>query len=156
MERNLNCPSAQPQMAGASVFGVIQGTATEPRVGYLEAQLPLDERIVALAQPVEPTEVFRIAAPCAGTCCQHFADRRCQLVTRLVNILQPVETSAPPCALRSTCMWWQQEGVAACLRCPQIVTRMFGASDTLREAAAPVGLGVADGPAIRRTSVAED
>jgi hypothetical protein len=131
------CPSAQPEMTGSAVFGLVQGTATDPRVAYLDRVVALTPEIVASAAPVEPTEVFRIGAPCASTGCQHFADGCCQLVTRLVRLVPPVVTNAPPCALRPHCMWWRQEGMKACVRCPQIVTRMYGAGDRLVEAAAP-------------------
>jgi hypothetical protein len=131
------CPSAQPEMAGSTVFGLVQGTATDPRVAYLDRAVPLTPGILASAAPVAPTEVFRIGAPCAGGCCQHFGEGRCRLATRLVQWLPPVVASAPPCALRPHCMWWRQEGVHACLRCPQIATQMHGASAQLVEAAAP-------------------
>src|SRR5215472_3269333 len=131
------CPSGQPHMSGASAFAVIQGTATKPSATYFDRLVPLTPEILALSSPAEPTEVFRIGAACAGNCCRHFSEGRCQLVTRLVAILPTAESSPPPCALRNGCMWWHQEGVAACLRCPQIVTRMYGASESLKEAASP-------------------
>src|SRR5215510_5437928 len=131
------CPSAQPEMDGASVFGLVQGTATAPRVAYLDRIIPLTPAIAATAAPVEPAEVFRIGAPCASAGCQHFAGGRCRLAVKLVRTLQPAVVHAPPCALRPQCMWWRQEGVAACVRCPQIVTRMHGASAELVTAADP-------------------
>ncbi len=133
----LMCPSAQPEMSDASVFGVIQGSPSEPRVAYLERPVALTPEVAALAKPVEPTEVFRIGAQCAGSCCVHFGKGRCRLATRLIQTLPEVVSAAPPCAIRGTCMWWRQEGVAACKRCPQIVTRMYGATETLKDAAAP-------------------
>ena len=44
------CPSAQPSMEGAVVFGVVGGTASEPRVGYLTQPLPVT--------PAAPLEVM--------------------------------------------------------------------------------------------------
>jgi hypothetical protein len=131
------CPSAQPDMDGASVFGLVQGTPAAPRVAYLDRIIPLTPAIAAAAAPVEPAEVFRIGAPCASAGCQHFADGRCRLAARLVRTLPSVVVHAPPCALRPHCMWWGQEGVAACVRCPQIVTHMHGASPQLQAAADP-------------------
>jgi len=124
-------------MAGATVFGLVQGTATDPRVAYLDRAVALSSELIARAAPVAPTEVFRIGALCAGGCCQHFGEGRCRLAARLVQLVSPVVSSAPPCALRPNCMWWRQEGVNACLRCPQIVTRMYGATASLVEAARP-------------------
>jgi len=134
----LLCPSAQPEMAGAAVFGLVQGTGTSPRVAYLDRAVPLTPELIAIATPVKPTEVFRIGAPCAGSCCQHFGQGRCGLAGRIVQLAPAVVMNAPPCALRPNCMWWRQEGVNACLRCPQIVTHMHGASAELVEAATPL------------------
>ena len=131
------CPSAPPDSDGAVVFAIIQGTATQPQAAYLDRLVPLTPEIAASAAPVDPAEVFRMSAPCAAHGCRHFAEGCCNLVARLVQLVPSVVTSAPPCMLRPSCMWWQQEGVEACLRCPQVVTHMYGASAPMMEAAAP-------------------
>jgi hypothetical protein len=131
------CPSAQPHTEGAAVFAVVQGTATEPRAAYLDRLVPLTPEIAQTAAPINPEEVFRMAAPCAAHGCRHFGEGRCSLATRLVRLVPSVVASAPPCMLRPDCMWWRQEGVEACLRCPQVVTHMYGASSQLVEAASP-------------------
>jgi len=147
------CPSAEPEMEGAAVFAIIQGTVEEPRAAYLDRLVPLTPEIAATTAPIAPTEVFRLSAPCAARGCQHFDQGRCGLVNRLVQIVPSVVSIAPQCALRASCMWWLQEGVEACLRCPQVVTHMYGASARLVEAATPAnpvgsgisGFGVPDG-----------
>jgi hypothetical protein len=133
----LLCPSAQPEMQGSVIFGVIGGSAEQPRVGYLAVPRPVAGEPLVATLPVHPTEVFRIAAPCAGTACQHFDGANCTLVTRTVQLLPPVSSDAPPCAIRQTCRWWMQEGKQACVRCPQIVTRMYEPTDAQRLAAMP-------------------
>jgi hypothetical protein len=126
-------------MPGSKVFAVIGGTPQEPRAAYLAKSIPVTAEVLALAGQVSPTEVFRIAAPCAGSGCQHFDGKRCTLAQRTVQLLAPVVDAPPPCRLRPQCRWWQQEGQAACLRCPQIVTQLYVPSELLREAAAPPG-----------------
>jgi hypothetical protein len=116
------CPSAQPDWEGSVVLGVVLGTAEAPRLEHLEVLRPVTDELMALARPVAPTEVFRIAAPCVGSRCTHFDGTDCRLVQRLVTLLPPVVEALPPCTLRPSCRWWQQEGKAACLRCPQVVT----------------------------------
>jgi hypothetical protein len=133
----LACPSAQPDMQGATIFGIVGGTAEAPAVAYLREPQSATPEILALSQPVAPTEVFRLAAPCAQHRCQHFDGSSCQLVARIVRSLPPVEERLPPCRLRPTCRWWSQEGKQACLRCPQIVTTDYSASELLRQVAAP-------------------
>ena len=131
------CPSAQPEMAGSVVFGVIGGTVEEPRVGYLAEPQPVTEELLKLSAPVKPTEVFRIAAPCAGSACQHFDGTNCRLARRIIRLVPAVVELLPPCRLRPQCRWWQQEGKAACMRCPQIVTEDYRPTEQLRQAADP-------------------
>src|SRR5262252_1330711 len=87
--------------------------------------------------PVHPTEVLRLAAPCAGSACQHFDGANCQLATRTVQLLPILVTGLPACVIRATCRWWLQEGREACLRCPQVVTRMYEPTDEQLRAAEP-------------------
>jgi hypothetical protein len=131
------CPSAQPQMADAVVFAVVAGTPEERRAGYLAEPLPTGEEVLALAAPAKPTEVFRLAASCAGTGCKHFDGLNCRLAERIVQQLSPVVDRLPPCAIRPACRWWCQEGKAACLRCPQVVTETSHASNLYRQVADP-------------------
>ncbi len=129
------CPSAQPEMDDASVIGVVQRTEAGPRVAYLQADQKATAEITALAAPLRPTEVMRFAARCEGSACRHFDGQDCKLVTRIVAMLDPVADALPACRIRSDCRWFRQEGRAACLRCPQVVTESNNASDTMRAAA---------------------
>ena len=95
--------------------------------------------MLGLAKPVAPTEVFRFAAPCAGSGCVHFAagESKCRLIEKVVRFMPVVGERLPACAIRPSCRWWQQEGRAACLRCPQVVTRNFKPTEAVRQAADP-------------------
>jgi hypothetical protein len=132
-----HCPSARPEMAGSVVFGVVNGTVEEPRVGYLSQPIPATPEVLALAGPASPGEVFRVGAPCAGAGCLHFDGGQCRLAQRIVQGLLPVVDTLPPCHLRPTCVWWKQEGREACLRCPQVVSQSVEPSPELAWAAAP-------------------
>jgi hypothetical protein len=124
-------------MEDSVVFGVIVGTSEEPRLAHLVKPQPVTEELLALAEPVAPTEVFRFAASCAGKGCQHFDGNNCRLAARIVENIPAVTEALPPCSIRSSCRWWQQEGKAACMRCPQIVTDNYYPSEQLRRAADP-------------------
>lgn len=131
------CPSAQPDLENCVAFGVVGGTAEAPRLAHLTEPQPVTEELLALAAPVNPTEVFRFAAPCANSACQHFDGSHCRLATKVVQMLPVVTTRLPFCRLRPTCRWWQQEGKAACMRCPQIVTETYNPTEPLQQAADP-------------------
>ena len=131
------CPSAQPEMAGSVVFGVVSGTVEEPRLAHLVEPQPVTDELLALSDPVKATEIFRFAAPCAGNACQHFDGSNCRLAKKIVQLLPEVVAGLPPCRLRPNCRWWQQEGKAACMRCPQVVTENYSPSEQLRQAANP-------------------
>jgi hypothetical protein len=126
------CPSGRPEAGEAVVFGVVGGTVAAPQVGYLTESVSVNEDILALSGSVEPTEIFRIASTCAGHGCKHFDGSCCGLAMRIVEKLSPVVEALPACQIRPHCRWWQQEGKAACQRCPQVVTDNYYASDWLR------------------------
>lgn len=128
-KKQIDCPSAQPTTEGARVFGVMTGTPDAHRVGYLTEALPVTEELLALSGPAKPTQIFRIAAPCAGGSCKHFKDNNCSLAKRIVEGIAPVVNGLPPCQIRSTCRWFRQEGKEACFRCPQVMTDKANASD---------------------------
>ena len=140
------CPSAQPDMPESVIFGVVGGTASDPRVRYLAEPLPPTPELLSLAEPAEPTEVFRFGARCAESRCQHFDGAHCRLGAKLATEVRPVTAIAPPCRLRSRCRWWREQGVDACLRCPVVVTRTHNPSTEVRSAALPGGPGAAEEP----------
>jgi hypothetical protein len=127
------CPSAQPGMDRAMVLGVVQQDGPRPVVEYLNARVPATPEILALAAPLKPTEVFRLAATCAEHKCPHFDGADCRLATRVAKMLPPVVDSLPPCTIRKECRWFAQEGAAACVRCPEITTISYDLSPQVRE-----------------------
>ena len=134
-KHHILCPSAQPHCRDAQVLGVVGGTADAPEVAYLRTPQPVTDELMQLSAPVRPGEVFRIAAPCACSGCGHFAPEasRCRLVERVVQWMPSVVDTLPPCSIRPECRWWQQEGQAACVRCPQVVTETFTPIPGMRE-----------------------
>ncbi|ODG98061.1 nitrogen fixation protein [Nostoc sp. KVJ20] len=131
------CPSARPESVDGVVFGIVAGAIAAPRVTYLKQPLPITDEVMAKASPVTPAEIFRTAASCAESGCQHFNGKDCRLAMRIVEKLPAVVEQLPPCSIRRDCRWWQQEGKAACMRCPQIITDNYSSSEQLRQAADP-------------------
>ena len=131
------CPSARPEMPDSKVFGIIGGTVDEPRLAYLKQPLPVTDEVMALSGSVTPAEVFRTAAPCAEKSCQHFDGTNCRLAMQVVEKLTTAVEQLPPCSIRSNCRWWQQEGKAACMRCPQVITDNYSPSEVIKQVAKP-------------------
>jgi hypothetical protein len=104
------CPSAQPGMEECCVLGVVQRDGPTPMLQYLDHRLPATPEVLAMAAPLKPTEVFRLAATCAEHKCPHFDWADCQLATRIVQILPAVVDTLPPCIIRQDCRWYSQEG----------------------------------------------
>jgi hypothetical protein len=127
------CPSAQPGMEQCRVLGVVQRDGPTPILQYLNEHLPATDEVLAMAAPLKPTEVFRLAATCAEHRCPHFDGADCQLATRIVQILPAVVTTLPPCIIRQECRWYSQEGGAACLRCPEVTTVNYDLSSVSQE-----------------------
>jgi hypothetical protein len=131
------CPSAQPDMPDAVAFGVIGGTAEEPVASYLKETIPVTPELLELARPVKPTEVFRFAARCAESGCQHFSGNNCLLAAKISADVPTSFQKLPPCKIRGSCRWWAEQGRSACFRCPLIVTEHHSAGPDLRAAASP-------------------
>ena len=132
------CPSAREDSEDSVIFGISGGTVEEPRVSYLPEIQPVTDELLALAEPVAPTEVFRFAVSCAEQGCVHFDGANCRLAQRIVKGLSEVTETLPPCRIRQSCRWWLQEGKAACFRCPQVVTDNYSPSEIMAEVAEPV------------------
>ena len=135
--RSVMCPSAQPEIPGSVAFGVITGSAKNPRVAWIERPVPVTSELLALTSPVAPTQVLRIAAPCQEKACCHFDGTDCRLATRLVQLIPAVVESLPACRIRPDCRWFLQEGSTACRVCPQVVTYCVDPSPEMNRAATP-------------------
>jgi hypothetical protein len=137
-EAPLRCPSAQPGMADVQVLGVRSGSADMPELLYLNEPVAATAEVLALAAPLPPVRIFRLAANCEQSKCVHFDGSQCQLASRIVKLMPEVSEHLPPCIIRPRCRWFQQEGGAACLRCPQIITLNLDTDERLKEVAVPV------------------
>jgi len=115
------------------VLGVVQRDGTAPMLQYLSERVPATEEVLAMAAPLKPTEVFRLAATCAEHKCPHFDGADCRLATRIVQILPAVVDTLPPCIIRKECRWYSQEGGAACRRCPEVTTVNYDLSPASQE-----------------------
>jgi len=135
MPKSTFCPSARENLADSVVFGIAVGTVEEPRISYLPELQPVTDELLALTEPVTPTEVFRFAASCAEHQCAHFDGTNCRLARRIIQGLPEVTDTLPPCRIRQSCRWWLQEGKAACFRCPQVVTDDYNPSEIMTEVA---------------------
>lgn len=127
------CPSAQPGMDQCRILGVVRRDGPAPMLKYLNQHVPASEEVLAMAAPLKPTDVFRLAATCAEHKCPHFDGADCRLASRIVQILPAVVDSLPPCIIRKDCRWYSQEGGAACKRCPEVTTVSYDLSPQMRE-----------------------
>lgn len=79
----------------------------------------------------------RMASRCMSNSCQHFDGHACRLAQRIVEQLPTVVEALPDCQIRPSCRWWQQEGAAAGLRCPQMVTENHYSSEIMQQVTTP-------------------
>ncbi|MDK2123983.1 nitrogen fixation protein [Parachitinimonas caeni] len=123
-DKPLMCPSSPWETPNAKVFGVVAGTVETPEVHYLKETLDATPELAAKLNGENPGEVFRVAAPCGKSSCQHHdgTAHKCTLVSRIVGTVPIMFVGRAPCAIRSTCLWWAQEGAEACKRCPKVIT----------------------------------
>ena len=136
----LSCPSAQPDMVDARPFGIVSGTAQEPRIAYLKRDAEVTPEMMAQLGDLDPTRVFRFSARCESTRCAQFEDGQCGLGKRIAAQLAPVVVALPSCQIRASCRWHEENGDSICFRCPQVVTVVPPELTALTRAATPPGL----------------
>lgn len=137
--QSCSCPSSQPNQPGSSVIGIVTPQDNDGmRVRLLPVAVPTKQLIDLVPPPVRPTEVLRFASPCVANACMHFDEGNCQLARRIVTELPAVTETLRPCAIRSSCRWFEQERAAACQRCPQVITEPYVASELMEQVASPV------------------
>lgn len=133
----IQCPSADPRLPDAKVIGIVRAAGEQAAVELLpvavEPQLVID--LIPAELPVR--SVLRFAGSCQESACAHFSAGRCELASRVVAQLPEVVDRIARCAIRPRCKWWHQEGIAACRRCPQILTEPLAATGTMVAVATP-------------------
>jgi hypothetical protein len=141
-EKSAWCPSSRPTLSGALAFGVVRASKDGSLTSYLNRAIPAEEVVgefdrVHGRTGVAVTEVVRFTSPCATTQCRHFDGGTCSLAKRVTENLAPVVDTLPACAIRSCCLWWNQEGKAACFRCPRVRTDDRSAPEAMRRISNP-------------------
>lgn len=134
-DKDYTCPSAPASDPDNHVFGVVLGEAAEPRVAYLAKGVGVDAKRAIDRLDVDPGHVFRFAGKCASSGCAQWKDGGCRLGRDVAAMLEPVVDTAPACTIRSTCRWFAENGVHACLRCPQVTTHVLPGAKRLYEVA---------------------
>ena len=125
-----------PTPTDAKVFGVFIDTPQAGmRVGYLTEAQPSRPILSPLPQPARPAEVLRIAVALHGRRMRAFRRVRLQTCHARHQHARPGGSGLPRCVIRPTCRWFRQEGRAACLRCPQVVTELRHGTDLQRQVA---------------------
>src|ERR1700754_3799244 len=122
-------------MGDVEILGVISRDAEEPRLAYLDEALPATPETLELAAPLDPSQEFRLSARCEEKKCKHFDGANGPLAVRIAKSLAELGAHPPACNIRRDCRWFRQEGRAACVRCPQIVTGIYDADATLQQVA---------------------
>ncbi len=119
------CPSYSPREPGSGwVFGVVEPTEEGPRMVPLDKPEAVTEAVFQMASPLHPGELFRITAPCMGAPCKNHGEGGiCHLARSVAKRPIPkVSKGLPPCTIRASCLWWDQEGRDACDRCTAFTT----------------------------------
>lgn len=124
MPRRGLCPSARCE-EDALLLGVVSAAG---QVEFLPQLARVSRAFVEIAQAGrQPESRFRFAAPCQQAGCRNWGDGGCALPRRIASDLanagrQISDQPLRPCAIRRACVWFAQEGPAACPGCELVVT----------------------------------
>ena len=122
-EKKLVCPSSNPYFDNAKIIGVVEDKGEGSRVTFLPIPVNVTKDLLGHQNAARFGEVLRVAAKCVEAACAHFREQNCILAKKIVVTIDAEIDQIPICSIRSHCVWWNQEGRQACMRCPQIVTR---------------------------------
>lgn len=127
-EESLQCPSyiAKP---GANLFGIV---SADGKVEYLEEGIKIDKTFVDAAKIYQTEtgkaaeERFRFSGKCIQGGCNQWSNEHasCSLVGKVIEAMNKKaerEEFLAPCAIRSNCRWYSQQGALACANCNEIV-----------------------------------
>jgi hypothetical protein len=137
----VQCPSADPRLPDAKVLGIVRDPDGAHAVDILPELVDPQPLIDLIPAELPVRSILRFAASCQESRCGHFAAGKCGLATRIVAQLPEVADRIARCAIRPRCRWWRQEGIAACRRCPQVLTEPYAPSDTMVLVATPAASG---------------
>lgn len=117
------CPSASGAVPDSMIVGFI---GPDGRVAPIPTPIPLTQPMRdTIGSP--PERVFRLAAPCTGAACAQWNGAGCGLIGSLQARLagQPA-AAVTQCAIRPTCVWFRDAGLAACRICPAVTYNPAG------------------------------
>ena len=116
------CPSATGDTPDAQITGFV---GADGKVGNIFPPIPLTDAVRSAAGP-RPERKFRLVGQCIEGKCGNWENQRCGLIGRmreqLEHLLPPDDPAArlQRCAIRASCVWWQQTGPDACRVCPLV------------------------------------
>jgi hypothetical protein len=127
-KESLQCPSyiAKP---GADLFGIV---GKDGKVEYLDEPIKIDKTFVESAKEYEQNtgksaeERFRFSGKCIEGGCSQWSHEHasCSLVGKVIEAMNKKaerEELLLPCAIRSKCRWFSQQGALACANCNEII-----------------------------------
>jgi len=133
----IQCPSADSRLPDAKVIGIVRDAGAPAAVEILPVAVEPKLLIDLIPAELPVRSVLRFAGSCQESACSHFSAGRCELASRVVAQLPEVVDRIARCAIRPRCKWWHQEGIAACRRCPQVLTEPLAPTETMVAVATP-------------------
>jgi len=127
MKEPLLCPSA-PVKKGLDVFAYFDD---KKDLQYLEETEPITVVMIDELKLSSTSTSLRAAMPCATKGCINWDGSRCSVPDQMNYLLKEKIKPNPilSCAIRTSCRWYAQEGIAACSICPLVVTDFIELED---------------------------
>lgn len=124
-EKNLAlCPSADCK-ENVILIGIVKENG---RIQFISRdKIFIDKEFVHIANlGRKPEKRFRFADTCMTHGCKQWAEGRCGVIDKAIQLLPHEYESSelPACSIRDQCRWYEQLGAKARAVCPEIITDM--------------------------------
>jgi hypothetical protein len=113
----LDCPSMLPGLARGVIAKVVRN---DERLRFLAEEIPVPAALPLAVDSETVLKRARFVGACRTDECGHWTGVTCRLGHAIASVEIQSSSKVAPCAIRSSCRWFKENGSAACAPCQHV------------------------------------